>query len=56
MRFRTDRDSARVGVLPTCKRGLHALNGNYKAVVEGPELRVTCETCWSVQHPDHSWR
>lgn len=43
VRYWTDRDGARIGVLPaTCKRGLRALNRNCNAVVEGP----CSSSCW----------
>lgn len=57
VRYRIDRDGARIGVLPaTCKRGLHTLVENYTASAESGTLRVTCETCANAPHPDHSWR
>ncbi|MFI6100809.1 hypothetical protein ACIA8G_35115 [Lentzea sp. NPDC051213] len=57
VRYRTDRDGTRVGVLPArCKRQLHSLHeAGYKAVAEGGELRVTCTACWDEPNPDHSW-
>lgn len=58
VRYRTDRDGARIGVLPArCKRQRHWLHETgYRAVAEAGELCVTCTACWNEPNPDHSWR
>lgn len=59
VRYRVTEHGTRVGILPTCKRGLHSLAETGYGHTDNDDenvLRITCPVCLAEPHPDHSWR